>query len=318
MLVFRARNSNGLLLIDGPIWKNTRSALVPTFTETQLKSFIPAINNACDTFIANLDTMTASSATLTKPARVCVSSADPKVVPSNVEIEISEMWASFTFDVIGQTNFGMEWKTQARNFNLLSTTTKDSKIESDNDNGMSKHPLLVSSNAIVSLARSGSNTGQLLKCSYPKFIAPWLIALFAGRQILGYVKNIKTLDATGLEVTQQRRANPALESRDFVSFLLEGRINDMKTGEQRSFNDAEIRDHLNTFMFAGYETTSSTLTFASHLLCINPEKEAMMCDEIDRLLPKGKELQYSDLKDFEYVDAVVSETMRMHPVAFVS
>ena len=67
-----------------------------------------------------------------------------------------------------------------------------------------------------------------------------------------------------------------------------------------------------TFLLAGYETTANTLGYAIYLLAKNKDKERALIDEIDRLGEGKSELPtVEELKSYEYVDAVLSEVLRI-------
>jgi cytochrome P450 len=95
----------------------------------------------------------------------------------------------------------------------------------------------------------------------------------------------------------RRRAEADLEERtDVLSLLLRARDED---GEPMS--DRELRDELMTMLLAGHETTATGLAFAFDLLPRNPAVLARLRDELDG-------------GDDAYLDAVVTETLRLRPV----
>ena len=65
--------------------------------------------------------------------------------------------------------------------------------------------------------------------------------------------------------------------------------------------DVELRDELMTMLLAGHETTATGLAFAFDLLPRNPRVLARLRDELDG-------------GDDAYLDAVVTETLRIRPV----
>ena len=81
-----------------------------------------------------------------------------------------------------------------------------------------------------------------------------------------------------------------------LSLLLRARDED-----GRPMTDVELRDELMTMLAAGHETTSTGLAFAFDLLLRNPDVLARLRDELDG-------------GDDAYLDAVVTETLRMRPV----
>ncbi|GFS67856.1 cytochrome P450 9e2, partial [Nephila pilipes] len=70
------------------------------------------------------------------------------------------------------------------------------------------------------------------------------------------------------------------------------------------------------FFLAGYDTTASTLSFASYLLALNPGIQNKLYEELREVLQRHKgELTYEALQDMKYLDNVISETLRLYPPA---
>ncbi|MBS1883837.1 MAG: cytochrome P450, partial [Actinobacteria bacterium] len=74
----------------------------------------------------------------------------------------------------------------------------------------------------------------------------------------------------------RRRAAPDDGRRDILSLLVEAR----GEGGER-FTDSEIRDQVMTLMFAGHDTSTSTVTFALYELAHHPDALARLCEEQD-------------------------------------
>jgi cytochrome P450 len=81
--------------------------------------------------------------------------------------------------------------------------------------------------------------------------------------------------------------------------------------------DQQVRDECLTLFLAGHETTANALTFAFYLLSQNPEKEKKFHAELDRLFPNGEMPQPEDYPRLKYTEAVLAETMRLCPPAWV-
>ncbi|GIY51311.1 cytochrome P450 3A8 [Caerostris extrusa] len=70
------------------------------------------------------------------------------------------------------------------------------------------------------------------------------------------------------------------------------------------------------FFLAGYDTTASTLSYASYSLALNPEVQTKIVEEMRQVLSKTKgELTYEALQEMKYLDNVISETLRLYPPA---
>jgi cytochrome P450 len=82
-------------------------------------------------------------------------------------------------------------------------------------------------------------------------------------------------------------------------------------------NDREIRDQTMTLMFAGHDTSTSTLSFLTYELARNPEARTRLQAELDDVLgdePPAPEALHRDLPRLEMV---VDETLRLYPPAWI-
>ena len=113
------------------------------------------------------------------------------------------------------------------------------------------------------------------------------------------------------EITQ-RRADPDPEKMDILSLLIGVRD---EAGE--GFTDKEVRDQVMTLMFAGHDTSTSTLTFMMHELARHPDVLAKLCEEQDRVL--GGEAPDIDRleREMPYLDMVLDEVLRLYPPAWI-
>ncbi|MDP3278890.1 MAG: cytochrome P450 [Deltaproteobacteria bacterium] len=93
---------------------------------------------------------------------------------------------------------------------------------------------------------------------------------------------------------------------DVLSLMMQARYDDGS-----SFSDAELRDELLTLLLAGHETTAISIAWAMWLLHDNPMTLRRLRAELDGLAPHADAEAIAALP---YLDAVCSETLRLHPV----
>lgn len=79
---------------------------------------------------------------------------------------------------------------------------------------------------------------------------------------------------------------------------------------------AQVRDHTVTLLAAGHETTASALAFALHLLGRHPAAAARVASELRAVLGH-RAPGPADLPRLPYLDAVVRETLRLYPPAWI-
>ena len=108
------------------------------------------------------------------------------------------------------------------------------------------------------------------------------------------------------EIERRRTSGEVLD--DVLSMLIAARDEDGS-----AFSDRELRDHVMTLLFAGHDTSSSTLSFLLHQLASNPAVLERVLGEQDRALngrvPTAQELSTR----LPELDMALSETLRLYP-----
>lgn len=120
------------------------------------------------------------------------------------------------------------------------------------------------------------------------------------------------LDEIVYDEIRQRRAVRDSGRMDILSLLLGVRD---ATGE--GFSDKEVRDQVMTLMFAGHDTSTSTLTFMMHELARHPEVVEKLVAEQDEVLG-GQAPDIDRLeREMPYLDMVMDEVLRLYPPAWI-
>jgi cytochrome P450 family 6 len=105
--------------------------------------------------------------------------------------------------------------------------------------------------------------------------------------------------------TFEYRAKNNVQRNDFVSMLLE--LKDQ-------FTPLELAAESMLVFAAGYETSSTLMTFTLYSLATNPDIQNKLRDEITSAIEENDgKLTYEMLFGFKYLDMVMSETLRMYP-----
>jgi cytochrome P450 len=125
-------------------------------------------------------------------------------------------------------------------------------------------------------------------------------------------RSARTLDTLIYSEISERRAS-GTRGLDILSLLLDAHDED---GTRLS--DVQIRDEVMTLMFAGHDTTTSTVTFMFYELSKKPDIVARLVAEQDASLaggvPSASQLMSGDLTELEMV---LDETLRMYPPAWI-
>ena len=78
----------------------------------------------------------------------------------------------------------------------------------------------------------------------------------------------------------------------------------------------EIRSEVDTFMFAGHDTTTSGISWTLYCLAKYPEHQEKVREEVRNVLMGREWLEYDDLKDLKYTQWCIKEAMRLYPPVF--
>ncbi|XP_062999710.1 cytochrome P450 3A24-like [Elgaria multicarinata webbii] len=118
------------------------------------------------------------------------------------------------------------------------------------------------------------------------------------------------------KVKKDRQKNNHTNRVDFLQLMVDSQISGEVSDELNSYKaltDKEILSQAVFFIFAGYETTSSTLSFLSYCLATHPDVQQRLQEEIDEALPNQASPTYEAVLQMEYLDMVVNETLRLYP-----
>jgi cytochrome P450 len=125
-------------------------------------------------------------------------------------------------------------------------------------------------------------------------------------------KEFEFLDSLVYRIISERKAQGnANRHADLLSMLMGAMDED---GTQMT--PKQLRDETMTLFLAGHETTALTLSWAWYLLSRNPGAEARMHEELSGVLG-GRVPGVADLERLPYLNAVISEVLRMYPPAYI-
>ncbi|CEL54753.1 Cytochrome P450 3A24 OS=Ovis aries GN=CYP3A24 PE=2 SV=1 [Rhizoctonia solani AG-1 IB] len=105
--------------------------------------------------------------------------------------------------------------------------------------------------------------------------------------------------------------------RDIMTLLM--KANEAE-GSEFHVSRQEMVGHMNTFVFAGHETTSTAVARILDVLADRPHVQVKLRDEIRQYFEKNtSDTHYEGLLELPYLDGIVRETLRLHaPVALLN
>lgn len=107
-------------------------------------------------------------------------------------------------------------------------------------------------------------------------------------------------------VEHERNEIEDTQKPNLIDILLQSTI------DNKPLSNKDIREEVDTFMFAGHDTATSAICFCLYNLAKHPEIQAKAFEEIKSVI-SGNDLTLKDLNNLQYLELVIKETMRLYP-----
>lgn len=323
-VAFSLRKNKGLLFSKGEDWHKSRRALNPAFNSIKLSNFCPTISRHCDTLTQRLDGV--------------IDGKNP-----NEPMDVLRVFGDLTMDVIGSTSFDAEFGLQSIPLQCEENEAEITKDAEAQPKDQQQKDVLEAAKTIFMSSGgpmgAGGNLQKFVTVLVP-FLGPLyrlLFPLLMTPEAKGFWKSIRKLDNIMGEILQGRSqfntkksngdgtsddnsatTSPSVDKKKNKAFVdanfidLVRKATDPDSGV--ALDSSEVRDQLNLFVLAGYETTANTLAFTTFLLAQHTEVERKLVEEIQRLAPNQEQaLNFKDLAEFKYTHNVVNEALRLYP-----
>ena len=146
------------------------------------------------------------------------------------------------------------------------------------------------------------------------------IYYYRGEKGKGFLTGSRMTKQYILSLIRERRAETGKgednqsSNHDMLDLLLMSRDE-----EGNGLTEEEIIDELNTFVFAGHDTTGSASSFVFYLLSKHPELQDKCRAEVTSVMGEKSEVEWEDLGKLKYLTCFIKESIRLYsPVMFVS
>lgn len=113
-----------------------------------------------------------------------------------------------------------------------------------------------------------------------------------------------------LQTRKQAFADGESYGRDILSAIM--RYNDEAEDDEKIDKD-EIISHITTTLFAGHETTAGVLSRIIHQLSLHHDAQERLREEVTKAREAKGDLEFEDLLELPYLDAICKETLRVYP-----
>ncbi|XP_063706450.1 cytochrome P450 4C1-like [Culicoides brevitarsis] len=121
-------------------------------------------------------------------------------------------------------------------------------------------------------------------------------------------KVIKERKALRKELSNSGETETGKKRKMFLDLVLD------ETEKRPFFTDQDIREEVDTFMFAGHDTTTAAMSFALYLIGLHPEvQEKLYQEQLDIFGDSTELATYKNLSEMKYMDMVIKECLRIFP-----
>nr|BAM73820.1 cytochrome P450 [Bombyx mori]BAM73821.1 cytochrome P450 [Bombyx mori] len=119
-----------------------------------------------------------------------------------------------------------------------------------------------------------------------------------------------------LQAAKAERRSSESKKGDFLQVLIDFAAKETAQNDTAKreilLDDDTIDAQSLLFLIAGYETSSTLLSFAIHVLATKPDLQETLRAHVQEMT-KGKELSYELLSQMDYLEAFLQETLRIYP-----
>ncbi|KAG9411318.1 hypothetical protein AC1031_016958 [Aphanomyces cochlioides] len=196
----------------------------------------------------------------------------------NVTVDMHAYFTELTLDIIGVSAFGY-------NFKAMSGSS----------------PVVEAMKLLLSPRSAFYLVGKAVIPTFSSWPLPRLVNERKAKRMLYQTVD----DVIAAKLKSKRDVNRPV---DLVDLML-----DENAHAEHKVTAEEARTHVMTFMLAGHETTSTTLSWVFTLFAQHPHIEALAREEARAVTANGETIGWNTLGDIKYITACIQEALRLYP-----
>ncbi|KAF2897213.1 hypothetical protein ILUMI_08961 [Ignelater luminosus] len=265
-----------LFALRGEKWRNMRVKLTPTFTSGKMKMMFQSLLDCSHELVKLMD----------------------KISEDKEPMDVKEVVGRFTTDIIGTCAFGIECnslKNPDSEFRRYGKMAFEFGFQE-----MLKNLASFTVPQVLDILKIPLTNSDVAK-------------FFMGvvKETVDYREKNNIIRNDFMHLLIQLKNNVKLKDEENPGLL---KSEDSRSQIGSTLTVEEIAAQAFVFFLAGFETSSTTLTFCFYELVTNPEIQEKLREEIENVLEKhdGK-LTYNAIMDMTYMDKCINETLRKYP-----
>ncbi|GFY77126.1 cytochrome P450 3A8 [Trichonephila inaurata madagascariensis] len=278
-----------LSVIRGEDWKRVRTVVTPTFTTGKIKRMLNIFKECSNTLAKNFQTLAEAG----KP------------------VDAKRVYGTFTMDIIASSAFSTKIDSHNDPDNKF---VKMARTVFSQRRGL-RILLFLSAPRLAKFLRIRTSSSEA-----PNFFRDTTLQIIEQRKRTGQVRNdfLQLLMDTAKEVSDEEKWETTDKEKDIASNYEDSDAGHhlFKTATSKKISMDELVAQCVIFFLAGYDTTASTLSFATYMLALDQNIQDKLRQEVDDALAANNgQLTYEAIQNMKYLDNVISETLRMFPPA---
>lgn len=278
-----------LFMLSEKNWRDMRATLSPAFTGSKMRHMFDLVLECADDM-----------------AQYLVEEAKQKPV----RWEMKELFSRYTADVIASCAFGLKTNSLKNRTNEFYTIGTNSINFASIKSGL--RLLLI--RTLPKLMRAINF--EFFPTSTKNFFKSMVLETMAEREKF----NILRHDVVNI-LMHVRSGNLGHQNdeshNDDAGFATAEESHIGKVHVKRTWDDDEIISQCFLFFIAGFDTSSTVMSFLAYELAVNQDIQKRLYEEIREVNDtlNGAHLNYDTLSKMKYMDQVISETLRRWPPA---
>lgn len=281
---------NSLFQLKGAKWRDMRATLSPAFTGLKMRQMFDLVSE-CGEQMAETLTLRAEAT-------------------GKVDYEMKELFSKFANDVISSAAFGY-------------------KINSFED---PNNEFFLSGKKFLEFSSPRTAIRMMLILLLPKVAHFFKVGLFDSTVMDFFrsmvLKNMESRERQGIfrpdmiNILMNVKKGDTLSSANDEQTATDGfaTVEESSIGNKvvkRVWSDDELVAQCFLFFLAGFDSVSTLLSFVAYELCVNPDMQQRLYEEVHETHRSlgGKKLSYEAVQKLKYMDMFISETLRYWPAA---
>ncbi|KAI0051240.1 cytochrome-450 hydroxylase [Auriscalpium vulgare] len=279
----------GMLAAEGTVHKRQRRVATPAFSIQNMRALVPLVFNKGEDLKDKWMDMIREQ-TSEKGAEE----------GKSMKLDVCHWISRATFDVIGLAGFDYQFNAIQNESNELFLAYKE-------------------------MFEVAVSQAQSLKAMFSIYL-PIILTLFPDESTRAVARGQETIQRVASQLVQEKKAQiqqgeesgKAYGGKDLLSLLLKSNAATDLPESQR-ISDEDILHNINTFMFAGSDTTSLAVTWTLLLLAKYPDMQTRLRRELlaasrpDRTSDESILAHFNELNALTFLDNVCRESLRLVP-----